>query len=149
MSSRKIERIIDKYKGDGGALISVLLEVQHENHWLSKEILEKVSQKLGVPMSRVQRVATFYKSFSITPEGRHEIHICNGTGCHVRGAARLMDKVQDIIRVKAGGTDSDLEVSLESVTCLGCCSAGPVMVVDGKYHGKMGPDKAEDVLKNL
>ncbi|MBI2850867.1 MAG: NAD(P)H-dependent oxidoreductase subunit E [Chloroflexi bacterium] len=149
MDNAKIDRIIDRHAGDASSLIQVLLEIQHENDWLPKEVLEKVSKKLNVPLSRVQHVATFYKSFRVVPEGLHEIHVCNGTGCHVRGAPRLLDKVQDITGVKAGETNSDLKVSLEVVNCLGCCSSGPVMVVDGKYHSKVSPVKAEDVLKNL
>jgi NADH-quinone oxidoreductase subunit E len=148
MSNGKIDKIIDKYQGDAGSLIQVLLEIQSENRWLPKEALEKVSKKLKVPLNRIQHIVTFYKAFSLVPKGRHEVHVCTGTACHVRGAPRLLDAVQDLIGIRPGETDLDLKFSLETVNCLGCCALGPVMVVDGEYHGKMAPAKSEEVLKS-
>ena len=148
MDEGKIDQIIDKHQSKADSLIQILLEIQSENRWLPKEALEKVSEKLQVPLSRIQHVATFYKAFSLVPRGRHEIHICLGTACHVRGAPRLLDTVQDLIGIRPGETDLDLKFSLETVNCLGCCALGPVMEVDGKYHGKMVPAKAGDILKN-
>jgi NADH-quinone oxidoreductase subunit E len=148
MSNGKIDKIIDKYQGDAGSLIQVLLEIQRENRWLPKDALEKVSKKLKVPLNRIQHIVTFYKAFSLLPKGRHEIHICTGTACHVRGAPRLLDSVQDLIGIRPGETDLDLKFSLETVNCVGCCALGPVMVVDGEYHGKMAPAKSEEVLKS-
>ncbi len=148
MDKGKIDQIIDKHQGKADSLIQILLEIQSENRWLPKEALEKVSKKLQVPLSRIQHIATFYKAFSLVPKGRHEIHICMGTACHVRGAPRVLDTVQDLIGIKPGETDLDLKFSLETVNCLGCCALGPVMEVDGKYHGKMVPAKIGDVLKN-
>ena len=148
MDNGKIDKIIAKYRGDAGSLIQVLLEIQSENRWLPKEALEKVSKKLKVPLNRIQHIVTFYKAFSLVPKGRHEVHVCTGTACHVRGAPRLLDSVQDLIGIKPGETDLDLKFSLETVNCLGCCALGPVMVVDGEYHGKMAPAKSEEVLKD-
>jgi NADH-quinone oxidoreductase subunit E len=148
MDNDKIDQIIDKYQSDSSSLIQILLEIQRENHWLPKEALEKVGKKLKVPFSRIQHIVTFYKAFSLVPKGRHEIHVCTGTACHVRGAARLLDSVQDLIGISPGETDLDLKFSLETVGCVGCCALGPVMVIDGEYHGKMAPAKSEDVLKN-
>ena len=148
MDNGKIDKIIDKYNGDAGSLIQVLLEIQRENRWLPREALEKVSEKLNVPLSRIQHIVTFYKAFSLVPKGRHEVHVCTGTACHVRGAPRLLDSVQDFIGIRPGETDLDLKFSLETVSCVGCCALGPVMVVDGEYHGKMAPAKSEEVLKN-
>ncbi len=148
MDNDKIDKIINKYQSDASSLIQVLLEIQSENRWLPKEVLEKVSKKLKVPLNRIQHIVTFYKAFSLVPRGRHEIHICMGTACHVRGASRVLDTVQDLIGISPGETDLDLKFSLETVNCLGCCALGPVMEVDGKYHGKMVPAKTGDVLKN-
>jgi len=148
IASDKIDKIINKYQGDASSLIQVLLEIQSENHWLPKEALEKVSKKLKVPLNRIQHIATFYKAFNLVPRGRHEIHICMGTACHVRGSPRVLDTVQDLTGIRPGETDLDLKFSLETVNCLGCCALGPVMVVDKKYHGKLVPTKIEDVLKN-
>ncbi|UCH06229.1 MAG: NAD(P)H-dependent oxidoreductase subunit E [Deltaproteobacteria bacterium] len=146
--SSKIDKIIAKYQGDAGSLIQVLLEIQRENRWLSKEALEKVSKQLKVPLNRIQHIVTFYKAFSLVPRGRHEVHVCTGTACHVRGAPRLLDSVQDLIGIRPGETDMDSKFSLETVNCLGCCALGPVIVIDGEYHGKMAPAKSEEVLKN-
>jgi NADH-quinone oxidoreductase subunit E len=148
MDNDKIDKIIDKYHGDAGSLIQVLLEIQSENRWLPREALDKVAKKLKVPLNRIQHIVTFYKAFSLVPKGRHEVHVCTGTACHVRGAPRLLDSVQDLIGIRPGETDLDLKFSLETVNCLGCCALGPVMVIDGEYHGKMSPARSEEVLKN-
>lgn len=148
MDKDRIDRIIEKYPNDPSSLIQILLEIQSENHWLPKEAIERVSEKLQVPLSRIQHIATFYKAFSLVPKGRHEIHVCVGTACHVRGAQRILDRVQDLTGISPGETDLEMKFSLETVNCLGCCALGPVMVVDGEYHGKMAPAKSEDVLKN-
>ena len=148
MDNARIDQIIEKHEGDPSSLIQVLLEIQSENHWLPKEALERVAQKLDVPMTRVAHIATFYKAFSLVPKGRHEIHICMGTACHVRGAPRVLDTVEGLTGIKPGETDLDLKFSLQTVNCLGCCALGPVIEIDGKTHGKMAPSKAADVLKN-
>ncbi len=148
MDTNKIDEIINKHQNEASSLIQILLEIQRENHWLPKEALQRVSQRLNVPLSRIQHIVTFYKAFSLIPRGRHEIHICMGTACHVRGAPRVLDTVQDLIGIKPGETDMDLKFSLETVNCLGCCALGPVMEVDGKYHGKIEPAEIEGVLKN-
>jgi NADH-quinone oxidoreductase subunit E len=146
MDIDRVDRIIDKHQSEASSLIQVLLEIQSENHWLPKEALERVSRRLQVPLTRIQHIATFYKAFSLVPKGRHEIHICMGTACHVRGATRVLDTVQDLTGIKPGETDLDLKFSLETVNCLGCCALGPVVEVDGKTHGKMSPSETEDVL---
>jgi NADH-quinone oxidoreductase subunit E len=147
MDKKRIDEIIDKYNAAPGSLIQVLLQIQSENHWLPKEALERVAERLDVPMTRVQNVATFYKAFSVVPRGKHEVHVCVGTACHVRGAQRVLGTVQDILGIRPGETDLNLKYSLETVNCLGCCALGPVVEIDGKHHGKMAPAKAEEVLK--
>lgn len=148
MDNDKIDKIIDRYPNDPSSLIQVLLEIQGENRWLPKEALQKVSKKLKVPLNRIQHIVTFYKAFSVVPKGRHEIHVCTGTACHVRGASRVLNAVQDLTGLKPGLTDQELKFSLDTVSCVGCCALGPVMVIDGEYHGKMSPSKSEDVLNN-
>lgn len=144
----RLDEIIDKYHGDASALIQILLEIQAERRWLAKSVLERVSERLHVPLTRVQHIATFYKAFSLVPKGRHEIHVCMGTACHVRGADRVLDSVQDLTGIKPGETDLDMKFSLETVNCVGCCALGPVVEVDGKTHGKMAPSRTADVLKD-
>ena len=147
MDIDRIDQIIDKHRCEASSLIQILLEIQSENHWLPKEILERVREKLNVPLSRIQHIATFYKAFSLVPKGRHEVHICMGTACHVRGAGRVLDTVEEATGIKPGETDLDLKFSLETVNCLGCCALGPVVEVDGKVHGKMSPVKTAEVLQ--
>jgi NADH-quinone oxidoreductase subunit E len=148
MDTNRIDQIIDKYPGDPSSLIQVLLEIQREYRWLSGSALEKVGSRLHVPLNRIQHIVTFYKAFSLIPKGRHEIHVCTGTACHVRGAPRLLDSVQDLTGIRPGETDMEYRFSLETVGCVGCCALGPVMVIDGEYHGKMAPAKSEEVLKH-
>lgn len=148
MNNDRIDTIISRYPSDASSLIQILLDIQHENRWLPREALETVSEKLQVPLNQIRHIVTFYKAFSLVPRGRHEIQLCVGTACHVRGASRVLDTVQDLTGIKPGETDMDLKFSLETVNCVGCCALGPVMVIDGEYHGKMAPDKSEDVLKN-
>ena len=147
MDINRIDKIIDKYHGEASSLIQVLLQIQSDNHWLPREALERVAERLNVPMSRVQHAATFYKAFSLVPRGRHEVHVCIGTACHVRGAQRVLGTMQDILGIRPGETDLNLKYSLETVNCLGCRALGPVVEIDGKHHGKMAPAKAEEVLK--
>jgi NADH-quinone oxidoreductase subunit E len=147
MDRHKIDQIISKHQGDASSLIQVLLEIQRENRWLPKEALERVSERLQVPLTRIQHIATFYKAFSLVPKGRHEIHVCMGTACHVRGAQLVLNAVQDLTGIKPGETDSNLKFSLETVNCIGCCALGPVMEVGGKIHGKMSRAETADALK--
>ena len=148
MDLKHIDNIIDKHKAEASSLIQVLLEIQSENHWLPRQALERVSQRLEVPYTRIQHIATFYKAFSLVPKGKHEINICMGTACHVRGAPRILDSIQDLTGIKPGETDLDLKFSLETVNCLGCCALGPVVEIDGKTHGNLAPGKTADVIKN-
>jgi len=148
LGNAKIDQIVDKYQGKTGALIHVLMDVQSENQWLPKEILSTISQKLEVPLSRVIQIASFYKTFRLTPKGRHEIHVCNGTSCHLRGSDRLLDSVQELIGIRPGEMDADSKFSLETGNCLGCCTLGPEIIIDGQHHGRISPDKAQDLLKN-
>ena len=147
MEIEKIDRIIDKHNGEASNLLQIMLDMQSENNWLPKEALARVSEKLDVPLTRIQHIATFYKAFSLTPKGRHKVHICVGTACHVRGATRILDTVEEGTGIKPGETDLELKFSLETVNCLGCCALGPVMEVDGKVHGKMSPVKTAEALK--
>lgn len=147
MDNESIDQIIERHQAEPSALIQILLDIQSQRHWLPQEALERVGERLGVPMSRIMHIATFYKAFSLVPKGRHEIHVCMGTACHVRGAERVLDAVEDATGLKPGETDQDLKFSLETVNCLGCCALGPVMVVDQKAHGKLSPGPTVEVLK--
>jgi len=143
---KEVDEIVAKYQGDKSALIQVLIEVQRQKRWLSKETLQQVSQKLGVALTQIYHIATFYKAFSLTPKGRHSVTVCLGTACQVRGAPRLMDNISQTLKINEGETSPDEQFSLETTRCLGCCAIGPVMVVDGEYYGKPSRKEVEQVI---
>jgi NADH-quinone oxidoreductase subunit E len=144
---KKVEGIIKSYGGDKSLLISILQDIQAEFNYLPREVLEKVSEVLEVPMSQVFGVASFYKAFSLTPRGRHLINVCLGTACHVRGGARLVDRIERELVVKAGETTGDQRFTLETVNCVGACALGPIMVVDDKAYGRVRPDGVGKILQ--
>ena len=124
------------------------MEIQHRNHWLPREVLQQVADALEIPFSRVIRIATLYKTFSLTPKGRNEVHVCNGISCHLRGAKKVMEAVERVTGVKAGETAPDWRFSVEAGACLGTCSLGPEIIVNGTHHARMTPAKVEEVLKD-
>lgn len=144
----ELDQLIDKYAGEEGVLIQLLLDIQQEYNWISLEASKRISQRLNIPVSQVHRIASFYKAMSLVPRGKHLVSICLGTACHVRGGQRIMEKVEQLLGVKAGETTLDRKFTLERVNCLGCCALGPVMVVDKDYHGKMAAAKIKEVLEN-
>ncbi len=149
MDHDRLHQIIEKHQGEASSLIQVLLEIQAQNRWLPKEALETVGERLGVPLARIRQIATFYRAFSLVPKGRHRVHVCMGTACHVRGAPRVLNTLEDATGIKAGETDTELKFSLETVNCLGCCALGPVVEIDGRTHGKVSTATAADVLRGF
>ena len=147
MDSGKIEQIIAKHHGEASSLIQILLDIQNEFRWLPMEALEMVAEKLQVPMSRIQHTVTFYKAFSLVPKGRHEINLCMGTACHVRGASRILEMIETVTGIHPGETDAQMKFSLDTVNCLGCCAIGPVMEIDEQHLGKLVPDRTAALLK--
>jgi NADH-quinone oxidoreductase subunit E len=143
----KVEAILGKYDRNKRFLVSILQDIQREYYYLPQEILVDVSEALNLPLSQIFSVATFFKAFSLKPRGRHLVNVCVGTACHVRGATRVLDSIEREINIEPGETDADLKFSLEAVNCLGCCALGPVMVVDGEYHGKLSTAKVVEILK--
>lgn len=143
----KVDRILNKYEHRENFLVSILQDIQVEYNYLPKDVLVKVSQDLKIPLTQVYSVATFFKAFSLKPRGRHLIHVCLGTACHVRGAARVLDKVELELGIKSGETTNDKRFSLETVNCLGACALGPMVVVDGQYSGGMTIEKVKPLLE--
>ena len=136
-------------KGNNKNLLSILQDVQKECGYLPEERLREIAVMLDMPLIDVCGVATFYKSFSLTPRGRHQVKVCLGTACHVRGADRIVEELERKLDVRRGETSEDGEFSLEAVMCLGCCAIGPVVVVDGKYYGQVTTAKVESILKTI
>lgn len=141
-----IEAIIDRFRADKGQLVSILQDIQDEYYYLPKDALEKVSQILDIPLSQVYSIATFFRAFSLTPRGRHLIKVCLGTACHVRGAPRVLEKMERDLGIGRGGTTDDLKFTLETVNCVGCCALGPMVMIDEEYFGQMKSDKVNSLL---
>jgi NADH-quinone oxidoreductase subunit E len=144
----RIDQIIDKYEGEEGILIQLLLDIQQELNWIPKEVAERISQRLNIPQSQIYRVASFYTAMSLTPRGRHLVSVCMGTACHVRGSPRLLDRITDILKIQPGETSTDRRFTLNTVNCLGCCAMGPVVVVDGVYHSKPSTTDLREILES-
>ena len=142
----KVVAIINKYNGDRGQLVSILQDIQAEYYYLSKEALIQVGETMAIPASRVYDVATFFRAFSLEPRGKHLLDVCLGTACHVRGAARLLEKIERSLAIKRGGTTEDRKFTLETVNCMGCCAVGPAVKIDGEYFGQMSTDKVDNLL---
>jgi len=145
-TKEKVDAIIEKYKRDKGFLVSILQDIQAEYNYLPKEALFDVSDILGIPVSQVYGVATFYRAFSLIPRGRHLIQVCLGTACHVRGAPKVLEAIERKLKIKAGETTADKEYTLTTVNCLGACALGPVVVIDQEYHGQMNQSKSDKLF---
>ena len=144
-----VDSVLNKWNNNGSSLISILLEIQLEYNYLPKEALIRVSEKLNIPLIHVYSVATFYKSFSLKPRGKHLITVCLGTACHVRGAPDVLNEIENQLNIDVGETTSDNNFTLETVRCLGTCAIGPVITIDGKYYGQMSSKKIQSILKNM
>lgn len=145
--NKKVTAIINKYDADRGQLISILQDIQAEFHYLRKEDLIQVSDTMGIPLSQVYSVATFFKAFSLTPRGKHLINLCLGTACHVRGASKVLEQIERSLKISRGETTGDFKFTLETVNCMGCCALGPVVNIDGEYFGQMSAGKVDSILK--
>ena len=144
----KVGKVLRKYQHDKSLLVDILQDIQAESGYLPKEVLEETSRGLEVPLSRVYSVATFFKAFSLKPRGRHLINVCMGTACHVRGAVKVLEKIEQELGVKTGETTTDLKFTPETVNCVGACALGPMVIVGEDYHGEMTPEAVGSVLKN-
>lgn len=142
----KLAEIIEQ-NGTEASLISLLEQIQGKYRYLSQEAMILVSEWLGVPLSQVYSVATFYHAFSLVPRGKHTICVCTGTACHVRGAMQVLNRLETRLGVGPNETTRDRQFTLETVNCLGCCALGPVVVLDGEYEGQMAPKKIDKMLK--
>ena len=129
-----------------GDLIPLLQKLQDAYGYLPPDVLKEVSERTGIPTSRMYGVITFYAQFSITPRGRHTIRCCCGTACHVRGCDEVAEAILRDLGVEVGGTTTDQRFTVENVACLGTCFLAPVMMVDNEYFGLLTPMKAREVL---
>jgi NADH:ubiquinone oxidoreductase subunit E len=149
MSHEVVEKILEGRRSQPQQLVEVLQDIQEAFGYIPQDVMKTVSKELGVPIIQVYRVANFYKAFSLMPRGRHVLTVCTGTACHVRGAPRMLDEVRGQLGIEPGQTTKDGVFTLERVNCLGACALGPVVVLDGRYHGKMNPAKLRELIQTV
>jgi len=146
MGFEKVDVILDNYGYKHEALIGMLQDIQRLENYLPVETLQYIGEKLEVPLSRIYYIATFYKSFSLEPRGRHIMKVCLGTTCHLSGAAQNLEQIERTLHVREGETTEDMMFSLETVNCVGTCALAPVAIVDEDYYGAMTPGRVEKIL---
>ncbi|OGP61292.1 MAG: NADH dehydrogenase [Deltaproteobacteria bacterium RBG_13_61_14] len=144
-----LRALLEKYPAERSNLIPLLQVVQDQHGWLTEDSMAAIAEYLHVPSSIVYGVATFYAQFYMTPQGKHRVKVCQGTACHVRGSQAIMDQLSSKLGIPPGGTTSDLLFSLERVACFGSCALAPVMVLDGKVHGRVTIKKAEKIVEGV
>jgi NADH-quinone oxidoreductase subunit E len=142
----KVDKVLASYTGEKAELIPILQQVQQVFGYLPEEAMSQIAQFVDVPECTVYGVATFYAQFKFVPLGRNVIKVCRGTGCYVRGAPRILDEIEKLLRIKDGETTPDMEYTLETVACFGSCALAPVMVINDRVYGRMTPDKVKQIL---
>lgn len=149
MSPQEIDTLINKYGSDPAEIMGMLLDIQEKERYLPQSALRYLAGKLGLPLTRLYQMATFYEALSLKPLGRNQIHVCTGTACHVRGAAGILNELQQKLGIKPGEVTPDQNFGLKTVNCLGACALGPVVVVNGQYYGNMSALKTDHMLRRL
>jgi NADH-quinone oxidoreductase subunit E len=144
-----LDAILERHDRNPANIIAILQDIQAKVNWLPEEDLRYVCTELSIPLSKMMGLATFYRAFSLTPRGKHIVQVCLGTACHVRGAVRILEAIERDLDVQPGETDGNLQWTLETVNCLGACALGPIMVVDGEYHGQMTSTKATRLMQKV
>ncbi|MCG6931636.1 MAG: NAD(P)H-dependent oxidoreductase subunit E [Desulfofustis sp.] len=146
-SRDKLIDIIDRHRDDPGAVMPILHEINATFNYLPEAALRTVSKEMGVPLSTIYRIATFYNLFSLTPVGKYKITICTGTACHVKGADGLLEAFEPELGIKSGETTADGLFTIEEVRCIGCCGLAPVLTVNEEVHGLMTKKKVPELIE--
>lgn len=146
MEEELLEQILAAYKGERNELVPILQDVQENLGYLPEQVMQEISRFTGVPESHVYSIASFYAQFRTLPLGRRRVAVCRGTACHIRGASQILHEIQESIHLKEGETSEDLEYTLETVACIGCCALAPCIRVNKDVSGDMTPEKAREVV---
>ncbi len=143
----KLNKLLEEYEKERGSLIGLLQDIHEEFGYLPEEYLREASRRLNIPLSRFYSLVTFYSTFRLEPIGKHHVCACVGTACHVRGAPLIVDTIERELGIKAGETSEDGEYTLDVVNCVGACALGPLVTVDGEFHGKMTQKSVKKLMK--
>lgn len=143
-----VKSLAEQYASKNGRVLSILEAIQRKFKYLPEELMRLTAEELGLPLSQIYGVATFYNYFSLQPRGEHTVGVCHGTACHVKRADKLTEALEKRLDVGVGGTTGDGLYSLEAVRCLGCCSLAPVVSIDGVIHARVKRDSLGDLLKH-
>jgi NADH-quinone oxidoreductase subunit E len=150
MVEQAVELLSTKYaRGKRDVLIPLLQDIQGIYGYLPREAMLEVGKHLSIPVSKIFGVASFYNQFRFQPIGKYHIQLCRGTACHVKGSARLLEKMKKLLCIEPGQTTKDTLFSLEVVACLGACGLSPVIAINGEFHARMTPKKAEELIDTL
>ena len=144
-----IDPILQEFRDQKGAVIPILQRTQDLYGYLPEDAMHEISKRSGISISQLYGVATFYSQFNLEPRGKHIIQICDGTACHVKGAPKLVEAVEEEFNLKAGGSDSEFEYTLEIVYCLGSCGLAPIALVDGQVFGNTTADSLVENIKEV
>lgn len=143
---RDVEQFVDHYGSKKHTVIMILQDIQDKYNYLPQDILKDLSKTIDLPLSRIYSIATYYKLFSLEPKGKHLCQVCLGTACHVRGAGKILERLERDLDIKAGETTEDQNFSLETVRCVGACSLAPVILMDEDAYGRLTQDKIPKIL---
>ena len=146
---QKVKDIAAKFKGNKNMLISLLQDIMEAFGFIPEEVVRLVAEEMDVPVGRLYELATFYTSFRLKPIGKNHVCVCVGTACHVRGATNVVETLERELNVKSGETTDDFRYTLDTVNCLGACALGPLVTVNGEYHGKMNQKKIKKLVKDI
>ncbi len=144
-----VDSIIDHWGPKPSSLLQIMLDINHKYHYLPKESVDRVSERLKMPLGHVYSVATFFKVFSLKPRGRVIMHVCTGTACHVKGTPKLLDRLAQDMKLLPGETTEDLAITLETVNCVGACASAPVVVADGVTYAEVTPNAISKLAKEF
>ncbi len=145
-SLERVDAIIEKYSGDETAVLAILQDVQAEYNYLPREAMKRIAEKMNLPLTKVSSLATFFHAFSLVPRGKNIVTVCMGTACHVRGAPRVLAEIERELGVPGGQTTPDGQFTIETVNCVGACALGPLVIVNGNYHGNINTSDVVEML---
>lgn len=146
---KQITEIVNRYKGEGTPLMMILSDIQKEYGYIPLEVQELVSLLTGIPVSEIYGVVTFYSFFSLTPKGKYVVGVCLGTACYVKGSQLVLDKFQELLKIKPGETSEDGLFTLDALRCVGACAIAPAVSINGKVYPMVQVSQVEKIINDI